>query len=125
MPFWSRGNNEEESAPAARDFSDGSGFQDSVPMSSPSSSPAGAGAGMAELQQFAASIQQQTLVQQTITNLSEKAFEACITKPGDSLSGREAACVEAVTLKWLDANQFMVKRMEKKMAAGQGGETSF
>ena len=126
MPFWSSKGNE-DSAPAATDFSDGSGFDDGVPLSAsgPSGGASGAGGGgMAELQQFAAAIQQQAIIQQTITTLSDKAFESCITKPSDSMSGREAACIQAVTMKWLDANQFMVKRLEKKMAAGQK-ETTF
>eukprot|EP00557_Chaetoceros_sp_GSL56_P005071 CAMPEP_0176498514 /NCGR_PEP_ID=MMETSP0200_2-20121128/12366_1 /TAXON_ID=947934 /ORGANISM="Chaetoceros sp., Strain GSL56" /LENGTH=125 /DNA_ID=CAMNT_0017896735 /DNA_START=55 /DNA_END=432 /DNA_ORIENTATION=+ len=120
MPFWSRGSN--ESTPAGKDFSDSSvDFQESIPISDPSSfsSSVGAGGAAAEIQQFGVAIQQQMLIQHTITNLSDKAFEACITKPGESLSGREAACVQAVTLKWLDTNQFLVKRMEKKMSAGQ------
>ena len=79
---------------------------------------------MSELQQFASAIQQQAIIQKTITTLSDKAFEACISKPSDSMSGREAACIQAVTMKWLDTNQFMVKRLEKKMSAGQR-ETSF
>jgi hypothetical protein len=124
MPFWSRGSN--ESTPAAKDFSDSSAdFQESIPISDPPSFSSSSGGGAAaEIQQFGAAIQQQMLIQHTITNLSDKAFEACITKPGESLSGREAACVQAVTLKWLDTNQFLVKRMEKKMSAGQR-EASF
>lgn len=74
---------------------------------------------MAELQQFATAIQQSALIQATITTLSEKAFKACINKPGSTLTGKEAACVQAVTMKWLDTNQFMVGRLQKKMSAGQ------
>lgn len=129
MPFWSRGNN--ESTPASTDFTDASvDFQESIPLSDASSSYSsgglgggGGGAAAAEIQQFGVAIQQQMLIQHTITALSDKAFEACITKPGDSLSGREAACVQAVTMKWLDTNQFLVKRMEKKMSAGQSEAT--
>jgi hypothetical protein len=128
MPFWSRGR--EENTPPSKDFSDPSAdFQDSIPISDPNSFSAsamgGGGGAAAEIQQFGLAIQQQMLIQHTITNLSDKAFEACITKPGDSLSGREVACVQAVTMKWLDTNQFMVKRMEKKMSAGQRGEGNF
>ena len=74
---------------------------------------------MAEMQQFAQAIQEQTIVQATINNLTDKAVDACITRPNESLSGKEAACIQATTMKWLDTNQFMVKRMEKKMGAGQ------
>ena len=120
MPFWSKGSSDNK--PASRDFSDGSAdYQDSVSIDSMSapSGGGGGGAGMAELQQFASAIQQSALIQATITTLSEKAFKACITKPGSSLSGKEAACVQAVTMKWLDTNQFMVGRLQKKMSAGQ------
>lgn len=129
MPFWSRGNNADQ-APASKDFtsSDEAAFSTSgsSSMSSssyPSSSVGGAGGGggaaAAEMQQFIGAIQEQLIIQETIGAISDKAFEKCITKPGDSLSGREAACVQAVSLKWLDTNQFMVARMQKKMSAGQ------
>ena len=128
MPFWSRGESQE--APASRDFtsSDESAYTSSASMPSSSGLSSGGGgggaAGLAEMQQFMSAIQQQMLIQETISGITEKAFEKCITKPSDSLSGREAACIQAVSLKWLDTNQFLVKRMQKKMSAGQG-EPSF
>lgn len=118
MPFWSKSAEQ----PASKDFtsSDESDFSDSVPISTPSSNiGGGGGSAMAEMQQFAQAIQEQTIVQATINNLTDKAFEACISRPNESLSGKEAACIQATTMKWLDTNQFMVKRMEKKMGAGQ------
>lgn len=120
MPFWSKSTEQ----PSSKDFtsSDESDFSDSVQISGPSSissGSAGGGSAMAEMQQFAQAIQEQTIVQATINNLTDKAFEACITRPNESLSGKEAACIQATTMKWLDTNQFMVKRMEKKMGAGQ------
>lgn len=137
MPFWSRGNSTDE-APASKDFtsSDEAAFStgassSSYPSSSSSlgggSSTAGSGsaAATAEMQQFIGAIQEQMIIQETIGAISDKAFEKCITKPGDSLSGREAACVQAVSLKWLDTNQFMVARMQKKMSAGQQNQASF
>lgn len=116
MPFWSKSPEQ----PSSKDFtsSSESDFTDSVQISSPASM-SGGGNALAEMQQFAQAIQEQALVQATINNLTDKAFEACITKPNESLSGREAACIQAVTMKWLDTNQFMVKRMEKKMGAAQ------
>jgi hypothetical protein len=118
MPFWSKSSEQ----PATKDFtsSDESDFSDSVPISTPSANiSGGGGSAMAEMQQFAQAIQEQTIVQATINNLTDKAFEACISRPNESLSGKEAACIQATTMKWLDTNQFMVKRMEKKMGAGQ------
>ena len=118
MPFWSK-EKSDESQSAEKNFSDGSAAfaQDSVPISAPSSSPS-AGGGLQEMQQFAMAMQQRVILEATITTLAEKAFVACITKPSDSLSGSEVSCIHAVTNKWLDTNQFLVKRMEKKAAAG-------
>uniref|UniRef100_A0A7S3V4K5 Mitochondrial import inner membrane translocase subunit n=1 Tax=Chaetoceros debilis TaxID=122233 RepID=A0A7S3V4K5_9STRA len=120
MGFFSRGSSDDSSQPATRDFSssDEAAYthEDTMPTS-PSA------AGMAEMQQFAAAIQQQVLVQATISDLTEKAFERCITKPSDSLTGYEASCVQAVTNKWLDSNQFIMKRFQKKMASQQSEPT--
>jgi len=81
--------------------------------------------GMAEMQQFAMILQQQVLVQQVITNLTDIAFQKCITgKPDSSLGGREAACVEATVMKWLDTNEFLMGRLAKKQQAQQGGHFS-
>lgn len=126
MPFWSRGNTDE--APTSRDFTSSdetSSFSSGASMPSSSSSlgasagGAGGGASAAEMQQFVAAVQQQVIIQETINALSDEAFKKCITKPSESLSGREAACIQAVSLKWLDTNQFMAVRMQKKMSAGQ------
>lgn len=86
----------------------------------------GGGGGASEIQQFAAQLQQQTLVQNIITDITEQALEKCLTSnPKDSkLSGREAACVHSVTNKWMDTNEFMNGRMGKKAqqaAQQQGG----
>lgn len=122
MPFWGGGKSEQQ--PAAKDFTsdDDARFSDggaSVPMSSYGGG-GGGGSAVAELQQFAMAIQQQTIIQNTITQLSDRAFEKCITaKPSDSLSGKEAACVQSSVLKWLDTSQFMMRRLEKKQSSGQ------
>ena len=129
MPFWSKGNSNNE-APASKDFtsSDESAFStgnDSLSSSSVGSSSLSGGVGgggaaaAAEIQQFMEALQSQMVIQETISGISKKAFEKCVTKPGDSLSGKEAACVQAVTLKWIDTSMFLSKRLEKKMAAGQ------
>ena len=127
MPFWSRGNADEAST--SRDFtsSDETSSFSSGASSMPSSSSslgasaggAGGGSSVAEMQQFVAAVQQQVIIQESINALTDEAFKKCITKPAESLSGREAACIQAVSLKWLDTNKFMAVRMQKKMSAGQ------
>lgn len=85
---------------------------------------AGGGASPSDFQQFSMAIQQQMVVQQAITDLSDKAFVKCITQCKDStLSGKEVACIHAVTNKWLDANEYMVGRLARKQqqASGQQG----
>ena len=126
MPFWSRGNSEEP--PASRDFTSSDEAFSSSGSSMPSSSLGGGGGGAssaAEMQQMINAIQSQVIIQETISSLADKAFTKCITKPGEALSGREAACIQAVSLKWLDTNQFLVKRMQKKMSAGQQNQAAF
>mmetsp|Transcript_16898 Transcript_16898/g.21377 ORF Transcript_16898/g.21377 Transcript_16898/m.21377 type:complete len:130 (+) Transcript_16898:58-447(+) len=129
MPFWSRGK--ESESPSAKDFtsSDEASFSSGSNMMSQSSSSSlggvGAGPSAADLQQFAVAVQEQVIIQETISAISQKAMEKCMTaKPSESLSGREAACIAAVTNKWLDTTAFMQKRLAKKMQAGQS-EASF
>mmetsp|Transcript_15138 Transcript_15138/g.18440 ORF Transcript_15138/g.18440 Transcript_15138/m.18440 type:complete len:127 (+) Transcript_15138:127-507(+) len=121
MPFWSRGSSDD--GPTSRDFSSSDEADYTTSEITPSfggGGGGGGGGGAAELQQFAAAMQQQMVVQATINSITQKAFEKCITsKPSESLSGSEAACVQATTMKWLDTNQFMFMRFQKKMGAGQ------
>lgn len=82
----------------------------------------GASSAMAELQQASLMIQQQMLVQQVISDLTDKSYEKCITsKPSDDLSGSQVACIKSVVNKWLDTNEFMTGRMAKKAQAAQQG----
>ena len=74
-----------------------------------------------EMTHFAQQLQQQVIIQQVLSQLTDLAFAKCITgKPSDSLSGREAACVHATVNKWMDTNEFMVGRLAKKQQAQQG-----
>mmetsp|Transcript_18789 Transcript_18789/g.40895 ORF Transcript_18789/g.40895 Transcript_18789/m.40895 type:complete len:80 (-) Transcript_18789:270-509(-) len=76
----------------------------------------GAATGLGDIEQFSMALRQQMMVQTVINTLTDKAFEKCISaKPGDSLSGKEAACVNATVGKWLDTNEFMNGRMARKM----------
>jgi hypothetical protein len=84
----------------------------------------GGSASATDIQQFGMAIQQQMMVQQVITELTDKAFMKCITQCKDGhLSGKEAACIHAVTNKWLDANEYMMGRLGRKQqqASGQNG----
>ena len=128
MPFWSRGGgSEDDKSQQSKDFSDDvSGFTSSDNFAS-SSSLGGGGddpmmsqaTGLGDMQQFTLALRQQMMVQTVINTLTDKAFEKCITgKPSDSLSGKEAACVNATVCKWLDTNEFMNGRMERKMGGG-------
>ena len=70
-------------------------------------------------------LQQQLLVNQAISLLTDKSFEKCIVgKPSDSLSSREVDCIGSVVGKWLDTNEFMqgrlARKMEKQMSASGG-----
>ncbi|GKY94979.1 hypothetical protein MPSEU_000462500 [Mayamaea pseudoterrestris] len=84
----------------------------------------GGGASTSDFEQFSMAIQQQMVVQQAITELTEKAFAKCITQCKDShLSGKEAACIHAVTNKWLDANEYMVGRLARKQQQASGQQS--
>jgi len=79
------------------------------------------------MQQFSIALRQQMMVQTVITNLSDQAFANCLTstKVGDSLSGKEAACIHATVHKFMDTNEFMMGRLAKKQqqAAAASGST--
>lgn len=80
----------------------------------------GGGAGMSDFQEFSVGLQQQLLVQQAITDMAERAFTKCISSAKDSqLSGKEVACISAVTNKWLDTNEFMAGRLQRKQQQQQ------
>lgn len=103
-----------------------SGFGGGEELSGLGSPGAGANGAMAELQQAGLAIQQQMLIQQVITELTEKAFNKCITSTKDpKLSSREISCIQAATNKWLDASEMLHGRQNKKeqqaMASQQQG----
>lgn len=82
----------------------------------------GASSGMAELQQASMAIQQQMLVQQVISDLSDRSYEKCVTsRPSETLSGSQVACIKATVNKWLDTNEFMTGRLAKKSQQQQQG----
>lgn len=117
---WFGGGSTEE-APPPRDFSDGStSFSAGEGMSSAPSSMMGSSGN--DLQDFSMAIQQQMIVQKVISKLTDEAFRKCITsKPSDSLSGSQVACVHSTVNKWMDTNEFMMGRLAKKQQQQGGG----
>jgi hypothetical protein len=81
-------------------------------------SGSGGDSGMQELQQMSLHIQQQMIVQQIISDLSDSAYTQCITsKPSDSLTGTQVACIKSTVNKWMDTNDLMTGRLAKKSQA--------
>jgi hypothetical protein len=110
MSSWFGGGSKDSEPETGYSMDSSSGYD-----SAPSGGGGGGGGGMAEFQEFAQQIQQQTMIQQAITDMSDKAFMKCINSQKDSkLTGREVACVYSVTNKWLDTNEYMVGRLAKK-----------
>jgi len=122
--FGGGGSSDSKSRKVEENFtsSDAEGFS-GASTNFASSSPAGGNAGSsvaAELQQFSLGLQQQMLIQAVVTNLNDISFNRCITgKPGESLSGKEVACIHATVGKWLDSNEFIMGRMQRKQQAAQ------
>ena len=114
MPFWGSSDSDKASD-GPKDFtsSDEASFD---------AGGYGGGGGAMEMQQFSVALQQSVLVQTIITNLSDTAFAKCIVgKPGDSLSGKEAACIHSTVNKLMDTNEFMMGRLAKKQQQSGGG----
>ena len=117
MSWWG-GGSKEESSTSNQDFALG----DDSHFSSESSTNimSGGGTGAQELQQASVMIQQQMIVQQVINDLSDRSYEKCITsKPSESLSGSQAACIKSTVNKWLDTNEFITGRLAKKSQQSQ------
>ena len=117
MSWWG-GGSKEESSTSNQDFD----LADDSHFSSESSTNimSGGGTGAQELQQASVMIQQQMIVQQVINDLSDRSYEKCITsKPSESLSGSQAACIKSTVNKWLDTNEFITGRLAKKSQQSQ------
>ena len=120
------GSSESTSEKGFSDLGAGSSFAPDPSSSSPNmyGSSSGSNNGLAEFQEFSVNLQQQVLIQTVITELSHKAFKKCCggTLTRDSqLTGKEVACVNAVTNKWLDANEFLAGRLQRKQQQQQSG----
>ena len=124
---WFDGGASKEDKLKEKGFTDGSAasFDSSPNMYAGGSSPSSAGggnSGLAEFQQFSLQIQQQILVQQAITEISQKAFDKCCkgSTRESALTGKEAACIASIANKWLDANEFMAGRLQRKQQQASG-----
>merc|ERR1712071_351869 len=117
MGFWNRGAEESDSS-STTDFTSSDSFSSGGDMNSYGSAGAvggGVGGSAGDLKQFAMALQQQVVIQEVMNKLTSQAFERCITgKPGDSLRGSEITCIHASVGKWLDTNDFMIGRLQKK-----------
>lgn len=61
-------------------------------------------------------VQQQILIQAAITDMTDRAFIKCVTstiKDGH-LTGKEVACIQSSTNKWLDTNELLMGRLARK-----------
>jgi Tim10/DDP family zinc finger len=129
MSWFGGGRKDEE--PTEKSFAGDShsfaGGGDSVGMSSLGGGSGSGGNAMAEIQQFGIQLQSQMLIQQAITEMSDRAFIKCITSNRDSkLTGKEVACIQACTNKWLDTNELMHGRLARKtQQAAAGAQAGF
>ena len=133
MSWFGGGNNKKDENNIVSDSSSERGYSDmssSSPSYASSSSPnmygsssgSSSTSGLQEFQEFSVALQQQVLVQTVITDLTHKAFSKCCTAAtsNNTLTGKEAACISAVTNKWLDSNEYLVERLQRKQQQ-QGG----
>lgn len=116
---WFSGSSD-DAPPSTQSFDDtSSSFSGGSPMA------AGGGGGMtqSDMQQVAANLQQQALVQAIITDITTEAVKKCLTgNPKDSkLNGTQVACIHSTVNKWMDTNEFMNGRMQAKTQQAQRG----
>ena len=116
---WFGGSSNKSNDAAPKTFDDDVGF-----AGDDMSSSAGAGMPMStgnDMQDFSMALQQQLIVQQVISKLTDEAFNKCIAgKPSDSLSGSNVACIHSTVNKWMDTNEFMLGRLAKKQQQRSG-----
>lgn len=128
MPWWGGGSSDSSSGGGGGREADFTSHDEVGSMGATSSISApsmggggGGGAGMADMQRVGMALQQQLMVQQVINDLTDRSYEKCITsKPSETLSGSQAACIKSTVNKWLDTNEFMTGRLQKKSQQQQG-----
>jgi import inner membrane translocase subunit TIM13 len=50
-------------------------------------------------------------IQQMLLQLTQMAFDKCVTKPGSSLSYSESSCIEASVGKYIDTKMFLANKL--------------
>ena len=117
---WFGGGDDSSSSSSSQE----KGFSDSgaASFAPPMGGGGGGGGGVSEIQSFGVQLQQQMLVQTVITELAKKSFDKCCesSTTQSGLSGKEAACIAAVTNKWLDTNEFLMGRLARKQQQASG-----
>ena len=74
----------------------------------------GSGSAGGSLQEQLMAEQQKLMVQQVMFKLTEQAFDSCVQKPSSSLSSSEQSCIAAVASKYLEAGEFMIRKISSK-----------
>jgi import inner membrane translocase subunit TIM13 len=113
-PFSSGSSKEPETAsPSTSTFDSGSySNSDSHSMYNDSSSySAGSIGGGRSLQEEIQMEAQKIEVQQMILQLTQMAFDKCVSKPGSSLSGSEKSCIEGSIGKYIDSKMFITNKL--------------
>jgi Tim10/DDP family zinc finger len=118
---WFSGSSD-DAPPSTQSFDDTAGFSGGDAGHAPMG---GGGGGMtqSDMQQFAANLQQQALVQAIITDITTEAVKKCLTgSPKDNkLNGTQVACIHSTVNKWMDTNEYMNGRMQAKTQQAQQG----
>jgi hypothetical protein len=122
----SRNNNDDSSSDRSghtTTFDDTSGLGLSSSSTGGSSSSIGLN-NVSEFQQVATMIQQQVVIQAVISELTDHAFHKCCMNGNHphrdgTLSGREISCIYATSNKWLDSNEYLSRRLGRKLQQQQ------
>lgn len=116
MSWFGFGGSSSKDEPAAPqpmkidDFNQGTHFDNSADFAAPRGASGSLGGGSSFEHEIQLE-QQKALVQAIMIKLTDAAFDACITKPGSSMSSSENSCVQAVVGKYLNTTELIVSRM--------------
>lgn len=123
MGWFSGSSDDAPPSSTTQSFSDSSSFPSDMGSSAAMGGGGGGGMTQSDLQQMAASLQQQALVQAIITDITTEAVKQCLTgNPKDSkLNGTQVACIHSTVNKWMDTNEFMNGRMQAKTQQANRG----
>mmetsp|Transcript_5178 Transcript_5178/g.10302 ORF Transcript_5178/g.10302 Transcript_5178/m.10302 type:complete len:125 (-) Transcript_5178:69-443(-) len=119
MGWFGGGSSTPEEAPRDFSSSDDSAFASSPMQTSQGQAMGTAGMGSTGIEQFAMEQQQRMAIQKVVSKLTQIAFDKCISTPDSSLSSSEVSCIHAVTGKYLDGSEFVVKRLQRAQGNGR------